>query len=206
VKSIIEVNKQQLMNGKGEEKKKTPLRNRTPDLSQSGSTEHLNINRFSRSLRVFITVYENLIPVFGNRFKLFSDFVFLPFSFSSVFCFKTGTQTQCYSNKIDFAVLETENLFPKQVAKQALVFSGMFCLALVFSGEFQSMLMFPSEFSGMFKTDFCLPQDFSGFRRSFGWFGVSGVLARSVVSGIVSAGYWHCFYWCWPVLFIFSQL
>jgi hypothetical protein len=33
---------------------------------------------------------------------------------SPVFCFKIGTQKQGYTDKNDFAVLETEDPFPKQ--------------------------------------------------------------------------------------------
>lgn len=36
-----------------------------------------------------------------------------------VFVFKTDCQTPCYSSKTRFPVLETENLFSKQVSKQA---------------------------------------------------------------------------------------
>jgi hypothetical protein len=47
--------------------------------------------------------------------KLFSDFVFHLFLFSPILCFKTGTQTQGYSDKTCFVVSETKkkkNLFP----------------------------------------------------------------------------------------------
>jgi hypothetical protein len=44
---------------------------------------------------------------------------FLVFVFS-VYVFKTTNQTLIYNTQTCFAVLETENLFPKQVAKRAI--------------------------------------------------------------------------------------
>jgi hypothetical protein len=45
---------------------------------------------------------------------MFPYFVFLMFLFSLVFVFKTDSQTREVFSKNGFAVLETENLFPKQ--------------------------------------------------------------------------------------------
>jgi hypothetical protein len=69
-------------------------------------------------LHVFLCNYACIFQM-GNLFletglKLFSDFVFHVFFLSPIFCFKTGTQTHGYSDKNDFAVLETEHPFPKR--------------------------------------------------------------------------------------------
>jgi hypothetical protein len=50
---------------------------------------------------------------------MFSFFVFLRVFVLSVFAFKTSNQTLVYSSKTCFVVLKTENLFSKQVTKQA---------------------------------------------------------------------------------------
>jgi hypothetical protein len=57
--------------------------------------------------------------VFGNRLNLFPFFVFLRVFVFLVFVFKTSNRTLVYSAETCFVVLETENLFSKQVAKQA---------------------------------------------------------------------------------------
>jgi len=52
--------------------------------------------------------------VFENKLDLFSIFLFFSIFVLVVFVFKTSSQTLSYSNKTCFAVLKTENLFPKQ--------------------------------------------------------------------------------------------
>jgi hypothetical protein len=102
---------------KVEEKKKHFIfvpKNRTPNLMHCRSTVHLKMKTLLLvSPCFFTTVDKNTKSVSGNRFKSFSDFVFLVYSFSLVLGFKTNNQTQCYSDKTYFPVLKTEKLFLK---------------------------------------------------------------------------------------------